>query len=100
MIIETGNYEHLTKDDIVKIQDAAKEASKGKLRIEAEQDLLKEIAKGIKENFGIKTSDFNDLVMRFHKQDREAVTAKRENQNALFDAVFPDGAGPSDSEDE
>lgn len=98
-VIETGNYDHLGADDIKKIQDAAKEAAKSKLRAESERDLQKEIATGIKEQFGIKTGDFNDLVTRYHKQDRDAVTAKRENQNALFDTVFPDGSEP-ENEDE
>jgi TRAP-type mannitol/chloroaromatic compound transport system substrate-binding protein len=90
-VIETGNYDHLSPTELKAVQDAAKEAAKSLMRSDAEKDVRNGISAMVKEEFKIGKSDFNDLVNRYHRQDKEAVTAKRENQNALFDKVFPEG---------
>lgn len=89
-VVETGNYDHLTADELKAVQEAAKEAAKSLLRSDAEKDLRSDIASKIKDEYGISKADFNDLAMRYHRQDKEAVSAKRENRNALFDKVFPE----------
>lgn len=98
-IVETGNYDHLSPTELKSVQDAAKEAAKSLMRSDAEKDVRTGIAAMVKEEFKISKSDFNDLVNRYHRQDKEAVTAKRENQNALFDKVFPEGKKPEPDTD-
>lgn len=99
-VIETGNYDHLSPTELKAVQDAAKEAAKSLMRSDAEKDVRNGISAMVKDEFNIKKSDFNDLVNRYHRQDKEAVTAKRENQNALFDKVFPDGKSPEPEADD
>lgn len=98
-VIETGNYDHLSPTELKAVQDAAKEAAKSLMRTDAEKDVRNGISAMVKEEFKIGKSDFNDLVNRYHRQDKEAVTAKRENQNALFDKVFPEGKTPQNDDE-
>jgi len=98
-VIETGNYDHLSPTELKSVKEAAKEAAKSLMRSDAETDVRNGISAMVKEEFNIKKSDFKDLVNRYHRQDKEAVTAKRENQNALFDKVFPDGVAPQDEDE-
>lgn len=89
-IIETGNYSHLSPSDIKAVKEAAKERSKALLRIDAEKDLMKEISDKVKDEFKIKTGDFNALAAMYHKQDLDAKKAQFENRVELFEKVFGD----------
>lgn len=95
-IIETGNYGHLSPTDIQAIKDAAKERSAALMRMEKEKDVMKEITAAIKEEYGIKPGDFNDLAMTYHRQDLAEKKAKFENRTELFEMVF----GKDDLENE
>lgn len=97
-VVDTSNYDHLSETEIKAVQDAAKEAAKSLLRSDAEKDLRNDIAAKIKDEYAISKGDFNYLAMRYHKQDRNSVTANFENKNALLDKVFPDDV-PADQED-
>lgn len=97
--IETGNYDYLSATEIEAVKEAAKEAAKSLLRSDAEKDLRDEIAANIKEEYKIKKSDFMYLAMRYHRQDKNIVTANFENKNALFDKVFEQDEAGEQEED-
>jgi hypothetical protein len=86
-VIETGNYE-LSDAELASVKEAAKEAAAALLRIDAEKDLMKEIAAKIKEEFKVKPADFNYLAQRYHKQDVERIKAQAENKAGFYEQVF------------
>lgn len=59
--------------DIQKIQNAVIEASNSKLRIEAERDLIKDIAQRIQDEVGIAKRDFNKMVKVYFKNEFKKV---------------------------
>lgn len=85
--IETGKYE-LSDDDAKKVKEAAKEASNALMRKSAEDELVKEIASKVKEEYGIKPGDFKKLVGFYHRQNLETVQAQNENLVELYETVF------------
>ena len=76
--------------DRKKIRDALEEASACMLRISAERDLIKEIAKEVSENFEIPKKQVNKMIRVYHKQsfnEEIAVRAAADSQIPLIAAV-------------
>lgn len=86
-VIETGQYE-LSESELASVKEAAKEAAAALLRIDAEKDLMKEIAAKVKEEFKVKPADFNFLAKRYHNQDVERIKAQTENKAGFYEQVF------------
>lgn len=99
-IIETGNYANLSPSDLQAVKDAAKERAAAMLRIDAEKDLMKEISDKVKDDFKIKTGDFNALATMYHKQDILAREAAFENRKELYVMVFGEVDQPEAESDE
>lgn len=70
------------------IKSAAKEAAASLLRIDAENDLISEIADRMKEEYELKISDFKNLAKMYHKQNKAEQEAKSEAQFDLYDQIF------------
>lgn len=86
-VIETGKYD-LSAADVKKVKEAAQEASKAFLRKSAEDELIKEIAEKVKDEYGIKPGDFKKLAKIYHDQSLETEKAKNENLVELYETVF------------
>lgn len=68
---------------------AVKEASNSKTRIDAEKDLIKDIAARMKEEQGVPVSLFNSLVNTYHKQDLDQKQEKTEEFFDTYSVLFP-----------
>lgn len=77
-----------TENDRKEVINAVKEAAASLLRIEAERDLIKDIAARMKEEFEIKPTDFNKVVKMFHKQSKHEEQEKHDKVIGLYDQLF------------
>jgi hypothetical protein len=68
---------------------AIKEASNSKTRIDAERDLIKEIAARVKEEQNMPPALFNSLVSAYHKQDLDKKQEKTEEFFDTYSVLFP-----------
>lgn len=72
----------------VSIINSVKEASNSKIRIEAEKDLIKDIAAKMKDELGMPPAVFNQLVNTYHKQDAAERQAKAEEFFEIYEVLF------------
>lgn len=74
--------------DIKAIQSAVKEASNAFFRIAAERDLVKEIAKRMKDEHALPPADFNKMVRVYFKSEFQKMTAKNESFNEMYESIM------------
>lgn len=74
--------------DLQKIEDAIKEASNSRLRIDAERELIKDIRIKLKEESGMPPKIFNKLLNVYHKQNYEEVASENEAVNETYEKIF------------
>ncbi len=74
--------------DVKKISDAVIEASNSKLRIDAERDLIKDIASRMHAEIGIPKKMFNQMVKVYHKQNYGTVAKESEEFQELYEKVM------------
>lgn len=72
------------------IENAAIESANSLIRIDSEKELRNEITKRMKEEIGIPATDFNGIVMIYHKQNLAEVEANSERKTELYRKVFGD----------
>ena len=97
MIIETGIA--LPQDDASRtaIKKAIGEACDAKLRISAENDLLKDIRTSVKDQYGLAPKHFNMMVKAKYNGDIEKTVAEATEIEASLDILFkPAGAVDED----
>lgn len=76
------------KNSIKSIQSAVKEASNSLLRIQAEKDLLKEIAEVVNDEHNLPKADFNRMAKVYFKSEYAKLTNKHEEFNDLYESVM------------
>lgn len=76
-----------TNEDKQTILQALIEIDVSLTRIEAERDLIKEIADGLKEDFGLGKRLVNRLAATYHKGNAEEVLQQFEEYASFYDGV-------------
>lgn len=74
--------------DLKKIEDAVKEASNSKLRVEAERDFMKDLKKKMKEELGMPPKLFSKLANTYHNQNYSTVVTETESFVETYEKVF------------
>ena len=74
--------------DQKRIQDAIKEASDSLLRISSERELLKDIAKSIKEDIGMPPRLFNKLAKTYFQQNYNEVVEEDEQFQEAYEIIL------------
>lgn len=77
-----------TPNEIAQIANAVKEAGNSKMRIEAEQDLIKEIAATMKDEFKMAPKDFNRMVKIYVKQEYAKMVRESEDFQEMYEAIM------------
>ena len=77
-----------TPADKQEVINMVKEASAALLRIDAEKDLIKDIATRAKDDFLIPAAEFNKITKMYHKQNRDEQIAKHEKTDSLYEKLF------------
>lgn len=73
--------------DRKKIRDALQEASNSMTRIEAERDLIKDIAKEVSDNYNLSKKHVRKMIRVFHKQNFSEEQADSEEFAQLYEEV-------------
>lgn len=73
--------------DRKKIRDAMNEASASMTRIEAERDLIKEIAKDISEQYQLPKKVVNKMIRVYHKQNFNEEVASHSEFETLYEEI-------------
>lgn len=73
--------------DRKKIRDALNEASGSMTRIEAERDLIKEIAANLAEDFQLSKKVVNKMIRVYHKQNFNEEVASHSEFESLYEEV-------------
>lgn len=79
---------NITSEDRKKIQNALQEMSNSMTRVEAEKDLMKDIAEKIHEEMGVPKKDFNKLARIFHASNLMEEAARNEEFMEFAEAVM------------
>lgn len=77
-----------------KIKVCVKDAVDSLVRIEAEKDLMKNIADELKEELGMPPSLFKFLVRTYHKQDADKKQTETEEMFDAYDMLFKSSNAP------
>lgn len=77
-----------TETDRIEVENAAKEAAASLIRIDAERDLIKDIATRMKEEFAIAPGDFKRIVNMYHRQNLDEQQEKHNKVVDLYNQVF------------
>jgi len=75
-------------EDVLKIENAIKEASNSFLRADAERELLKDIKYNMKELFGMPPKLFTRLAKTYHAQNFFEQVSQDEEYEALYESIF------------
>ena len=86
------------REDLIKIQNAVKEASNSLLRTEAERDLIKNIKGDMKEAYGMPPKFFSRLVKTYHAQNFHEQVSEDEVYEDFYETVFQANSSKADSE--
>ena len=70
------------------IQSAVKEASNALFRIQAERDLIKEIAASMKDDHELAPADFNKLSKTYFKGEYQKLVDKNEQFTELYESIM------------
>lgn len=76
------------KESIQQIQSAVKEASNALFRIQAERELMKEIAAVIKEDHNMPPADFNKMAKVYFKSEYQKQNDKHESFIEMYESVM------------
>lgn len=74
-------------DDRKKIRQALQEASNSLVKIEAERDLIKDIAKQICEDFEIPRKHVRKMIRVYHKQNFQEEMESAEEFEQLYEEI-------------
>ena len=77
-----------SQSDRDKIASAVKEAGDSHIRIQAERDLIKDIAASMKEDFQMPPKDFNKMVKTYVKSSYAADTAAAEEFAEAYQEIM------------
>lgn len=77
-----------SQKDKLDIKNAIIEISNSKIRIEAENDHIKEIKKRLKEDHDLDTKMVNALSKLYHKQQLEEYRASTDDIVELYEEIF------------
>lgn len=87
--MEFDDYELIsTPTDEQEVKNAIVEMSNAKERIKGENDLLKEIRKRMKAEYGIEAKDLNKVVAMYNASSRNDEEEKSQKPFDLFDKIF------------
>lgn len=89
-----------TEQDRNEVMNAIKEAAASKIRIDSENELIKDIAANMKEEYGIEPSAFKTVLNIYHKQNKHDVESKHERTLGLYDKLFGESDGDNEPSDD
>lgn len=77
-----------SQGDRDKIASAVKEAGDSKIRIQAENDLIKDIGQTVKDEFNLDTKTFNKMVKVYVKSEFAKVTGEAEDFAETYSEIM------------